>query len=68
MINWTAVSLKAVLLFLLMTPTAYAQEIEPAPAPSVNAQEPSSPAFSFAELDALIEEDNETLRTFDRVQ
>ena len=46
---------------------AYAQENAPAlaPAPAVNPQESDSLAFSFDELDALIEEDNETLPTLD---
>ena len=58
---------KAILLCLLITPMAYAQENAPAlaPAPAVNPQESDSPAFSFDELDALIEEDNETLPTLD---
>lgn len=67
MIKWAALFGKAILLCLLITPMAYAQENAPAlaPAPAVNPQESDSLAFSFDELDALIEEDNETLPTLD---
>jgi polyferredoxin len=66
-IKWAALFGKAILLCLLITPMAYAQENAPAlaPAPAVNPQESDSLAFSFDELDALIEEDNETLPTLD---
>ena len=63
----TALLIKAVLLFFLIIPVSHAQEAQQAGPPSiVAAQESAPPAFSFDELDALMEEDNERLPSFDR--